>query len=162
MSRSDLGGNSTGSSIAASGDSVYVVWTETRMGFNGVYFNRSLDGGLTWLRRETRLESGVSVSDPPRVACAGQSVFVTFPCLAASWNLCLDRSADGGDTWLSSEVLLAPQATRNIRMHELLVEGPAVYAVWQQLTRSSADISFNRSVNSGLTWLATEIRLDDG
>ena len=49
--------------IEASGDSVYVTWVEGREDiFTGtagdIYFNRSLDGGTTWLPSEIRLDTG--------------------------------------------------------------------------------------------------------
>lgn len=35
-------------SIAASGDSIHVVWSDNRDGNDEIYYKRSVDGGLTW------------------------------------------------------------------------------------------------------------------
>ena len=55
--------------IACSGSSVYAVWQDDRNGFLDIYANRSLDGGITWLPADRRLDTdaaGAASSQAPR------------------------------------------------------------------------------------------------
>src|SRR5262245_25457927 len=43
--------------IARAGANLYVVWYDRRLGDLDVFFNRSLDGGDTWLATDVRLDT---------------------------------------------------------------------------------------------------------
>ena len=67
--------------IAASGDSVYVTWADQRKGEFDIYFNRSPDGGTSWLESDLRLNTdlaGVATSVSPQIEASGERVYVAW------------------------------------------------------------------------------------
>ena len=63
--------------VAATGDTVHVVWWDYRDGNWEVYYLRSLDGGSTW-GPETRLTNDAGASQYPSVAVSGTTVHVVW------------------------------------------------------------------------------------
>src|SRR6187401_1769355 len=57
--------------IAASGDSLYVVWIDNRDGNNEIYFKRSVDNGASW-GADTRLTSNSAASTLAAIAVSGK------------------------------------------------------------------------------------------
>jgi hypothetical protein len=146
--------------IAASGDSVYVVWRDTRNGNSDVYFNRSLDGGSTWLPTDLKINQAGEAYDF-QIAASGDSVYVTWDYSAVYFN----RSLDGGSTWLSSDIRLDSTPGINDAFRpQILALGDSVYVTWIDARNPSPtgflDIYFNRSLDRGSTWLPTDVRLD--
>jgi hypothetical protein len=154
--------------IAASGDSVYVIWQNYRTLLPALYFNRSLDGGATWLSAEMRLGTNLSVGASqldPQIAASGDSVYVT-------WHDSLDHrgrgdiyfncSHDGGATWLSSDLRLNtdPSGADVSKAPRIAVSGESVYVTWLDDRRDHFDIFFNCSLDGGATWLGADMRLD--
>ena len=110
--------------IAASGDSVYVTWMDTRNDFGvdhhlewDIYFNRSLDGGATWLPSDIRLDTdlpGAARSEVPQIAASGDSVYVTWwDGRDGTADIYFNRSLDGGATWLTSDIRLDTKPRRS-------------------------------------------------
>ena len=63
--------------ICCEGSQVCVVWEDLRNGAWDIYFNRSTDGGGTWMPQDVRLDTsaaGSSSSLEPTIACSGQNV----------------------------------------------------------------------------------------
>ena len=75
---------------------------------NGIYFNRSLDAGATWMPAGVRLDTGESPSLLPMIAVSGDYVYVAWIELGNFFfldaNVKLNRSADRGSTWLPAAV----------------------------------------------------------
>ena len=77
---------STDPRIAADGQSVYVIWEDFRNGtfpmVSDIYFNRSLDGGTTWLPTDVRLNVGVApgatLALDHDIAVSGSVVYVVW------------------------------------------------------------------------------------
>jgi hypothetical protein len=64
--------------ITISGDSVFVVWSDDRWGFDTlfeIYFRMSTNRGLTWMAEE-RLTNAVNNSDLPRIAVSKNYLYV--------------------------------------------------------------------------------------
>jgi hypothetical protein len=156
-------------SVASDGlERLYVIWQEAFVTGTNIFFNRSLDGGTTWLTRAPRLDSPPSSFNNSR-----------FPAIAldtrggiyAFWedlrndgsDIYFNRSLDGGTTWLNEDVRLTP--TRGLGMDAI---SPAVaadqsghlYMAWLEGQSGSLAIYFNRSLDKGRTWLPRPIRLD--
>src|SRR5262245_36422021 len=93
--------------VAASGSMVFAVWLDQRGTGPKVYFNRSLDGGASWLRPDKRLDHapGGTPCSAAHIAAAGASVYVlwTDPRNGRE-DLFFQRSLDGGTTWLPADV----------------------------------------------------------
>lgn len=152
--------------VAADGDAVFVVWTEDA-GAPHVLFNRSLDGGATWLPTPRQLDAGApgDMASQPTIACLSQLVFVAWSESRGGLDadIWFDRSLDGGATWLGSPVRLdtgAPQGAPGASTSpSLAIAIPNVYVAWDDL-RANYGVYFNRSFDLGATWQATDVQLN--
>ncbi len=164
MISSNDGYNSQGPKIAVSDDgmSIHVVWVDARHKDDSfpqnteLYYNRSLDGGLTW-EGEVRLTYAPRGSSNHRLALYGESLHLTwYDDRSGSFDVYYMRSTDNGATW-GEEVLLAtssddqgPQAISayDSNVHVIWVEevwpGPNYY------------LYYRRSTDNGVTWGAAE------
>ncbi|MSR64050.1 MAG: exo-alpha-sialidase [Planctomycetes bacterium] len=155
--------------IAADGDDVYLIYESTRNGAADIYFNRSLDGGVTWLPSDARLDAGdpagAASSFLPELAVSGGHLY-------AAWldqrndpfnlDLYLNASSDGGDNWLPSDVRLdtgRAAGTGFSNLQHLAAQGSSIYVAWRD-TRGDGGTYFNRSSDGGATWLASDLRVD--
>ena len=154
--------------VACSGLNVYVVWQDDRNGKQDIFFNRSADGGVTWLPADVRLDTdvaGAANSFSPVIVCDQLAVYVAWTDdrngLAAR-DMFFNRSLDGGLTWLAADVRLstAVVGTGNGTEGRLACTGLTVYAVWSDARVGLRDIHANRSLDGGATWLAADVRLD--
>jgi hypothetical protein len=153
-----------------------VAWEDGRNGGNGgldVYCNQSLDGGMTWLAAEQRLDSGdapgASRSSQIAIAAGGATIAVVWQDQRSGGNdIHANVSADLGTTWLATDVRLdlgsAPGASVSESPRVAVANG-VVCAIWRDTAIPGVvnpDIHYNRSGDAGVTWLATDPRLDDG
>ncbi|MHC5063295.1 MAG: hypothetical protein ACYTG5_04910 [Planctomycetota bacterium] len=159
--------------IAASGDSVYVVWEDRRGGPSGlsgdIYFNRSIDGGATWLAADLRLDTdlpGAASSSSPQIAVIGDSVYVTWiDGRNFTTDIYFNRSKDGGVTWLAADIQLdsnSPGGTQS-SFPQITAVGDSVYVAWAETPifqgNKEGGVFFNRSIDGGVTWLPSNLRL---
>lgn len=152
--------------IACDGEDVHVAWRDERGGGSDVYANRSRDGGLTWLAADVRLNTAGpgGLAGAPRLACAGRNVYAVWSDLRSGLaDIRLNRSADGGDTWLADDLRLdgGLAGEHDSLEPDLCAEGDAVHVVWSDARHGAPDVYFQRSLDAGATWLATDLRLDD-
>jgi len=152
---------SSAPSMAADGASVYVAWSDDRNGLEDIYCNCSADGGATWLAADLRLDTGsapgASRSTFPRIAAAGDAVYVVWGDERnGASDLYLNRSLDRGASWLPADVRLSDGY-----WPEIAASGPSVYVVWRDF-RGAGDIFFNRSLDGGSSWLPADVRIDAG
>ncbi len=155
--------------VAASGASVYVTWVDRRNGSEDIYFNRSLDGGGTWLSSDTRLNTdlpGAAKSLAPQIAAAGSAVYVTwYDERNGAEDIYFNRSLDAGASWLPVDLRLdtdLPGKGGSI-FPQIAAAGDSVYVVWTDRRVSlftESDIYFNRSLDRGATWLVSDKRMD--
>src|SRR5687768_6371957 len=152
--------------IARSGTNLYVVWYDRRLGDLDVFFNRSLDGGDTWLPADVRVDTtpaGGLGALIPQVAAEGANVYVVWQDRRDGLpDVRFNRSADAGTTWLLADVrldsgLAGAAASREPR---IAVAGPHLYVVWEDARNGATDVYFNRSLDGGATWLPSDARLD--
>lgn len=152
--------------VCCDGMKVYVTWYDRRSGDLDVYFNRSLDGGRTWLPQDTRLDSGVAGAAGsllPRICCSGASVYVVwYDYRSGDPDIHFNRSLDSGATWLAQDIRLDTDVAGAASSREptICCDGPRVYVAWHDDRGGSWDIRFNRSLDSGATWLAADVRID--
>jgi hypothetical protein len=155
--------------IAAEGSTVCVVWIEydpSPSQVSNLLFDRSLDGGSTWLAAPVPLATGLSSAIEPTLALEGSTVYVAFEggVTAPPRDVYFNRSLDAGTTWLPLPVRLdtGPAGTPS-REPVLAAEGSSVLVAWSD-SRSGGgrDLFCNRSIDSGTTWLAADVRLDVG
>ena len=150
--------------VASAGSSVYAAWQDHRNGDADVYFNRSLDGGATWLASDVRLDvgsaPGASASWFPRIAASDSAVYAVW---SESYHIHFNRSLDGGASWLPSDRHLdTGSGATSPWMPRIAAAGTAVYAVWMEQNASSQWIQFNRSLDGGTSWLPSDVRIGLG
>ena len=155
-----------GANVAASGSDVYVVWQDGCNGLPDIYLRASTDSGATF-GPEVRLDTdalGAGNSAPPEIVCNGKTVVVAWPdSRNGQFDVRMNRSGDGGLTWLAADVRLdtdLPAGGANSVPVRLAITGTDVYAVWSDNRAGAQDIRMNRSTDGGATWLAADVRLD--
>ena len=157
---------STNPRVAVSGNTVFAVWQDNRNGAADVFFNRSLDGGMTWLVPDVRLDTdvaGAAASEAPRIALVGTNVYVVWQdARNGARDVYLNRSADAGTTWLAADVRLDTNAAGVAGSHEprIAASGTYVYVTWFDQRNGLPDVYANASADGGVTWLAADVRLD--
>lgn len=148
---------------------IYTAWEDFRNGRIEIFFNRSLDQGMTWFKQDLRLSPDRPDKEAaflPQLSSDRQGrVYVLWK---ANWDapesLYFISSVDRGTTWL-----LRPRRVDN-HTQEVSSVGPRlahdddghVYVVWGEERLKEKAILFNRSSDSGDTWLSQPIRLDTG
>ena len=155
-----------GPRICCDGGNVYVVWYDERNGRTDIYFNRSTDSGSTWLASDRRLDTddpGVRDSSNPAICCSGSDVYVVWrDHRNLHSDVFLNRSTDGGATWLASDVRVNTDAAGadHRQYPQVCCAGANVYVAWEDGRNGGYDIYFNRSTDRGATWLADDTRLE--
>jgi hypothetical protein len=126
---------------------VYVAWADRRNGRSDIYLNVSADGGLSWLDRDLRLDrddAGTGISQNPHVVTYGtRGVAVLWQDDRTGFEqILLNRSADGGRTWLEREVRVdttgrAPE--RGTRPRAVWEPAGILHVVWERWTGPDAN-----------------------
>jgi hypothetical protein len=152
--------------FTVSGSKVYVSWSDFRNYnlFSDLYGNASMDGGLTWMPSDVRIDTdaaGSASSGDQSMACSGLNVFISWSDTRNGSNdIYFNRSADGGATWGAADRRLDTDALgSNIsNFPHIVVQGTSVTVVWNE-ERSPRGVYVNHSGDSGATWLASDVRI---
>ena len=152
--------------IVCSGAALYVVWQDERDGEPDVRFNRSLDGGVTWLAADVRLdtdEEGAARSLEPRVACDGSRLGVVWSdARDGERDIRFNGSMDGGSTWLDADARLdtdAPGAGASL-VPVPCVRGTDVIVAWEDFRAGRSDVHVSHSADGGATWLLQDVQVN--
>jgi hypothetical protein len=143
-------GTSTDPQIAASGSSVYVVWTQVAIdeGPSDILFRKSSDDGATW-GSKTNLSSD-GESSTPEVSTSDGNVYVVWIDVGVgNHDVFFKRSTDGGVTW-KSKVNLSKSDNQS-RDPEIAATGGEVYVTWMD-KMSFSEVFLRRSTDEGATW----------
>jgi hypothetical protein len=144
-------------------DRIAVVWRDLRdPGGPSVWCNRSDDGGLTWQPADTRLDDGTGCGLAPKIARGDGAWLVLWTGeIAGTPQVLVNRSVDGGATWLGATVVTAT-ATSPVSL-EFAVGGTSACAMWTEMDGPGAfSIRFSRTGDLGATWLVTPVLLAQG
>jgi hypothetical protein len=157
--------NSTSVEIAAVGTNVYVVWQDFRNGQPDVFFNRSTDGGVTWLANDVRLDTdpaGAAPSFSARIAAAGTDVYVVWQDgRGGSLDVRANVSNDGGTTWLAADLRLDTDPLPHPSVEiAVAADGAGAVVTWTDSRLGPNHVFANRTTDHGVTWLATDVRVD--
>jgi len=150
---------------------VFVVWEDDRDGFlenHQIYFNRSHDGGDTWLPEDLQIDSmdpgGSSMSLLPELKAVGQNLHVVwYDGFNGPFDIYYALSSDGGTTFNSPQSLDITRGfafSSNPRI-DASIDGQNVWVVWEESRDGQSDIYINRSRNGGVTFNGAQ-RLDRG
>jgi hypothetical protein len=155
--------------LCGSGDDLYVVWSDDRSGgLTDIYFNRSSNGGHSWMRSDVRLNTNPAGTADARlqsIACSGSHVYCAWQdtrVTGESFDIFFNSSSDGGQTWGVSDHRLETDvpgvgSSNNVR---LAASGASVHAVWFENRDGAYDIRYNHSGDFAATWQSADTRLD--
>ncbi len=157
--------------IACDGARIYVVWHDYRAAVNEphVWFNRSTDGGNSWLVNDLQVDGGAPTGMAPiAIDAEDQTVCVAWEDTRAAGetDVWFNRSVDGGDTWIPGDVRLDTDAAGAAASGEIVLclSGDNVFVAWADgrnaVTLPGEDIYLNHSIDGGATWLAADLRMD--
>jgi hypothetical protein len=146
----------------SAGPRIYVAWVErSNVVADAVLFNRSLDGGATWLA------SAVPVSDPASSAgdvamcCDGDRVYVAYHVFSGSNQaIRLNRSLDAGTTFLPDEALVSEEGADGKQGTAICCEGLLVHVAWTDERDGERDVRYNRSIDGGATFPTPDVPLE--
>ena len=127
--------------IAVAGSSVYVMWHDNpddpnfQLLSRDVFFNRSLDRGLTWLPTDIRLNTsgpaGTFFTEFPDLCASGNEVFAVWIARRQPRTVAFNRSLGSGTTWLATDVPISSPPTNsfpNIDVPRIAASGPLLLA----------------------------------
>jgi len=144
--------------------SVFLVWEKTIQGVSQVFFNRSTDGGSTWLPQDVLLSHTAYMGGRiPEIVCEGTNLFVAWEGFNVYGHRFINsrRSLDGGATWLPEVRVDTAVPLRSFRP-KIARSGSHVFVVYESLRLAKKDIYFNHSSDHGMTWFSNDRRLDLG
>lgn len=138
--------------IAASGDTVHVVWWDKSDGNWEIYYIRSTDGGVSW-PTTTRLTNDPKTSQYPSIAVSGSFVHVVW-CDWKTGNreIYYRRSTDGGTSWDDEQRLT--NDTANSHLPSISISGSYVHLVWTSRddSKMAYEVHYKHSTDGGTTW----------
>jgi hypothetical protein len=143
--------NNTGASlsphIAASGNNVYVIWTDNTTGNGDIYFKRSMDNGGTFGGTEN-LSNNLGMSSEPDVTLDQEEVYITWTDnTTGNGDVYFKASSDSGFTF-SSIKNLSNNTGASLSPH-IAASGNNVYVIWTDNTTGNGDIYFKASLENG-------------
>jgi len=146
--------------LCAAGDgSLYAVWTDDRRELFDVWFNKSTDGGNTWLPQPVQVKQGPGDASSVSMSCNGDRVYVawedTRDSLVGYQNIYVNFSNDGGENWLKNDRLVDtfdPDGRHISLGPQIGFRGPNVHVVWSDQIEGAPDIYVSTSFDSGNAW----------
>lgn len=140
--------------VAATGDTVHVVWRDNRDArFSWeIYYRRSTDAGQTW-SDETRLTTAAGIKWNPSVTAAGAFVHLVWADNRdGNWEIYYKRSTDAGVSWQAdvrlTESVFAQQWPCVVASESLVV------VAWTDGEDVDGELCCRSSTDGGATWLA--------
>ena len=137
-------------------NNIHVVWMDTTPGNYGVYYKRSMDGGVTWaIAKRLTWTSGDSYYPIIAVDSSGNLHLVWSGNEWGNFEIYYRKSRDAGSTWT-----VARQITWNLgnSLPTAIAAdssgNPCV--VWQDNTPGNDEIYYKRSTDGGTTWSAAQ------
>jgi hypothetical protein len=136
--------------VAASGDTVHVVFFDNRDGNNEIYYKRSSDGGISW-DTDVRLTSNSGNSMRLCVALSGPIVHVTWTDdRDGNYEIYYKRSIDRGSNWgIDTRLTNSSGSSFNPSM---AVKDSFLHVLWYDFRDGSWEIYYKRSIDGGLSW----------
>lgn len=152
--------------VTADGErGVYVVWEDSRHNTSDLYFNRSLDGGATWLDQDVWLTSvrpTLAAATGPilRADRSGRLYLLWNDFRETRYGLYFTRSLNRGTTWLPEAIRLDRHQEPAITWAPSLAnddDGHVYVAWWEGAGPNEGTIRFRRSADYGATWQEEQI-----
>ncbi len=135
-------------SLAASGETLHLVWQADDHKANEIWYKKSIDGGTTWLP-QMRLSNALSNALKPSIAVADTSIHLVWSKADGS-GIYYRRSLDDGNSWLPQYELTTIASYSEQSM--ITVSDTMIFAFWSDRRNGNGDIYMRRSVDNGETW----------
>ncbi len=135
--------------VAASGNSVYVVWTNSSTGGNREVLLRTSSNSGASFGGIVNLSNSAGASNNPSILVSGSSVYVAWAeSYLSSIDVSFVSSDDNGATF-GSVIDLSPTHGNGLTpTPTLAASGPNVYVAWQDDTQGNGDIFFRGAVSA--------------
>jgi hypothetical protein len=135
--------------VAATGNTVHVVWSDGRIG-ERIYYKRSLDCGTSW-SADSCLTDSPGPSYLPSIAVSNSFVHLIWSDFRdGDEEIYYKRSTDGGSNWEPDQRLTFAAGLSEVS--SAAVSGSDVHIVWWDNRSGGTAIYYIRSTNSGLQW----------
>jgi len=145
-------------SVAVSGSTVHVLWTDNRDGNYEIYYKRSTNEGLSW-GADTRLTNNDSVSENPSVAVSSSDVHIVWDDNRdGNYKIYYKHSTNEGLSWGADTRLTNSDSASYIP--SVAVSSSAVHVVWWDHRDGIFETYYKLSTNAGLSW-GTDTRLSN-
>jgi len=137
---------------------IFVVWVDDRDGSPDVWFNRSVDLGVSWLPAAVKINRGDSNVWLPDIACSTTGVFVVWEDdrdgELENHQIYFSRSMTAGETWLDADRLLELDFEgRSMSLGpEIIAVGEDLYVTWFDNANGAFDIFVASSGDNGESW----------
>lgn len=153
-------GISFGGAISVWNSLVTIVWHDNRDGNHEIYFNRSIDGGVTW-GIDKRLTFNPADSFEPYITLNQQTINLIWIDRRNGFDgeVYFKRSSDAGVSWSEDSNFTNDLATSGAL--SISSSGTNVFLVWQDDRyglNSNNEIFFKQSSNAGISW-GNDVRL---
>jgi hypothetical protein len=134
--------------IAVFGQTVHIVWRDTRDGDYEIYYKRSTDGGINW-EADTRLTNSLGDSDYPSIAVSGLMVHITWQDNRdGDLEIYYKGSEDEGLTWEGDTRLT--NSAGDSENASIALSGPMLHVVWTDLRDGNEEIYYKRDPTGNL------------
>ncbi len=146
--------------VAASGDTLHMVWHDDRDGDYEIYYKRSTDGGTGW-SADARLTTAAQNSWYPSLATSGADVHVVWADTRdGNYEIYYKRSPDGGTSWEADSRLTNAPDYSGYPALAVSTQGD-VHGVWADYREGNWEIYHKRSTDRGTSWGPDERLTDD-
>ncbi len=147
--------NNNAWNIAASGDSIHVIYIEYQSGNSQIYYTCSYNAGLNW-NTPVMLSQGPCDILNYTLAVSGSTVHVVWINNMDN-RLIYRRSTNAGITWEQEDTIVYP-GVQNVGEPCLAASGNNVYLVYTHNPASgyNVDLFFITSTNGGVSWSAAQ------
>jgi hypothetical protein len=136
--------------VAATGDTVHVVWYDERNGLRQIYYKRSTNGGTIW-GTDVHLVNSSAWGSLPSVAVFGSNVHVVWDEQRdGNDEIYYKRSTNSGTSW-GADIRLTSDSAYSC-CPSAAVFSSYVHVVWVDYRDDNHEIYYKRSTDNGTTW----------
>ena len=161
-----------GIALVAEGLDVHVAWQGDRSGVStdDILYQRSSDGGATWLVSDVQLDSsGPAFGDAEgdmTISKRGDTIAVAWQeelTSPSNEEVRVNVSGDGGATW-SGDVMVGgyDPLLHDVDAAEVKVAFHAIVVAWDDNRTGSDEVSVASSTDGGVTWSETQVSTTGG